>query len=584
MEQSNFLQALGWAVLNSLWQLALLWVIYQVLTGILSKIIFSGKPIRPSAKSSLASMLLIAGFGWFIYTFFSIFTSHTIDDAVISSGFINAEGNEQLNNWLHKTLPVASFLYLILLLLPTLHFIRNYRYVQIIRNHGLSKATVRWRIFVKKVAVQMGIKKPVHIWVSELVSSPVTIGYLKPVILVPLAAINHLTPQQLEAVLLHELSHIKRYDYLINLVINFIQTVLYFNPFVKAFVKTVEREREKSCDEMVMQFQYDSHEYATALLILEKTHHASKPLAVAASGKKNDLLHRVELILGVQKKPVISFNRLAGLLAAALCVITINALLIISKPSNNNNKDVSFNSISSPLYFFNNDYNDKSSNPLTVSSSNKTSEERKSAPVINHPDQNRIVSKVNKPASATSVTATANVSSHTPVSDIINVSYRPVIAIPQLKEYQEEQVKEAMSASKKVLESAHWKAIEKNIADVLTQNEKEHLKITFQKEVNKIDWNKLEDKLRIAYDKIDWNQINDQLTNAVYEIRLDSLQKVYSEAAGNLALIQKELSANELNGIPDTDITLKEVDQKKVQISKALDILKALKDKKIIHL
>ena len=106
-------------------------------------------------------------------------------------------------------------------------------------------------MFVKNLAAQMGIKKPVHVWISELVCSPVTIGYLKPIILVPLAAINHLTTQQLEAVLLHELSHIKRYDYLINLIINFIQTILYFNPLVKAFVKIIEREREKSCDEMV---------------------------------------------------------------------------------------------------------------------------------------------------------------------------------------------------------------------------------------------------------------------------------------------------------------------------------------------
>ncbi|MBK5270156.1 MAG: M56 family metallopeptidase, partial [Bacteroidia bacterium] len=583
MMQSDFLQALGWAVLNSLWQIALLWVLYQLVTGVLSKVIFLNKPVGPATKSSLASILLIAGFGWFIYTFLSIFTNHSTDDVVISSGIINAEGNQQLNNWLHKTLPAASFLYLILLILPLLHFTRNYRYVQIIRNNGLTKANVKWRIFVKRVVEQMGIKKPVHIWISEFVSSPVTIGYLKPVILVPLAAINNLSQQQMEAVLLHELSHIKRYDYLINLIINFIKTILYFNPFVKAFVKTVEREREKSCDEMVMQFQYDSHDYATALLILEKTHYSSKPLAVAASGKKNDLLHRIELILGIQNKTVLSFNRFAGLLAAALCVIGINALLIISKPSNNKSKDVTFNSISSPLYFFNNDYNDKVTKPEVVND-NKLSEERLASPIINHSTKNEVVSKVNDKPGAPAA-ALVNISSPEPAPfpDIINVSFKPVVPVPQLKNYQEEQVKEAMDASKKVIENIHWKVIEKNIADVLTQNEKELLKLNYQKEANKIDWNKLEDKLRIAYDKIDWNQINDQLNNAVYEIRLDSLQKVFSETASNLDLIERELTTNDQNGIPDTDITLKEVNQKKVEISKTLSTLKALRNKKIIH-
>jgi beta-lactamase regulating signal transducer with metallopeptidase domain len=580
MGQTNFLHALGWAVLNSLWQMALLWVIYQAVTGIFSKAALD-RPLRSSAKSSLASMLLIAGFAWFVYTFIFIYTSHTTDDTLITSGIINAEGNQQLNNWLHQTLPVASFVYLILLIVPLLLFIRNYRYVQIIRNQGLAKADVQWRMFVKKVGVQMGIKIPVHIWISELVSSPVTIGYLKPVILVPLAAINHLTTQQLEAVLLHELSHIKRYDYLINLIINFIQTILYFNPFVKAFVKTVEREREKSCDEMVMQFQYDSYEYASALLILEKRHYSSKPLAVAASGKKNDLLHRVELILGIQNKPVLSFNRLAGLLAAALCVIAMNALLILSKPSNKN-KDVSFNYVSSPLYFFNNDYNDETTPSSLVVNKNTSAKEKESSPVINHSKQSGILSKVNYKPSVPVVNA-ATISSPSPLSDFINVSFKLAEA-PELKKYQDEQVKEAMDASKKVLEDIHWKAIEKNIAEVLTQKEKGEVKLNYQKEVNNIDWNKLEDKLRVAYDNIDWEQINEQLNKAVGLIRLDSLQRVYSEAASNLDQVQKELTANDENGIPDTDITLKEVTQKKQQVTQTLNRLKALRTRKIVHL
>ncbi|MEI9912486.1 MAG: M56 family metallopeptidase [Bacteroidota bacterium] len=129
-----------------------------------------------------------------------------------------------MNNWLGTMLPVASLIYLVLLVLPVFYFIRNYRYVKAIRQLELSKVDVKWRIFVQNVAARMGIKKPVHIWLSGLVTTPVTIGYIKPVILLPLAAINHLSTQQMEAILLHELAHIRRYDYLLNLVIRFIQT------------------------------------------------------------------------------------------------------------------------------------------------------------------------------------------------------------------------------------------------------------------------------------------------------------------------------------------------------------------------
>jgi beta-lactamase regulating signal transducer with metallopeptidase domain len=572
MGQTNFLQALGWAMLNSLWQMAFLWVIYQFITGIISTAGL-GKKIKSSVKSSLASSLLITGFAWFIYTFVSAFISHIAINTVISSGLINPRGNVQLNKWLYQTLPVASLIYLILLVLPFLHFARNYRYVNIIRSNGLTKANVQWRMFVKNLAPQMGIKKPVHIWISELVSSPVTIGYLKPVILVPLAAINHLTPQQLEAVLLHELSHIKRYDYLINLIINFIQTILYFNPFVKAFVKIVEREREKSCDEMVMQFQYDSYEYASALLILEKTNHKSKQLAVGASGKKNDLLHRVELILGIHKKSFFSFNKLAGLFAALLCVIAVNALLIISR-SADSKKALSLANVSYPSYIFGavNTNNNETEPEIT---------EKQVLPIINHSKKTEPVGRqkhIQHPI-ATVVHAIPVLA-----PGFVNVNFAPAVEIPELKKYQEEQVKEAIDASKKILESLQWKAVEKNIADVFTEKEKEKLKSTYQTEINKIDWNKWEDKLRLAYDKIDWVRINDQLGTAVNQIRLDSLQRVYAEVASNLNIVREQLTNNNLKSIPDTDITLQEIDQKKQEVNKTLRMLKILRSKKVVHL
>jgi len=568
MGETSFLQALGWAVLNSLWQMAFLWVIYQSTLAIL-------KNIRSSTKSSLATSLLITGFAWFVYTFISIYSSYKTG-AVISSALINASGNEQLNNWLHQTLPIASIIYLVLLVLPILHFVRNYRYVQIIRNNGLTKADVQWKIFVKKVAVQLGIKKPVHIWISEFVSSPVTIGYLKPVILIPMAAINHLSTQQVEAVLLHELSHIKRYDYLINLVINFIRTILYYNPFVNAFVKTIEREREKSCDEMVMQFQYDSHEYATALLILEKNNHIPKSFVIAASGKKNDLLHRIESILGIHKRSVFSFNRIAGLFAALLCVIGINAVLIMSKP-NEMNKSVAFTQISSPFYFFTNDKPEEIM-PI-VNDAKPAGNEAQSSLVVNHATKSKPVSKSkDKP-----VTSTPVADYHTTVADFINVNYAPII-VPQLKEYQEAQVLKAIEASKKVIENVQWKALEKKIAEVYTQKQKEELKSAYKAKIDNLNWNKFENNLRIAYDKIDWDQVNTQLYTAITQITLDSLKTVLNAEASQLNRVQEELSANELTGIPDTDITLKDVEQKKQEVNKTLNTLRVIKTKKVIHL
>ena len=555
--QTNFLQSLGWAILNSLWQLALLWVIYQIISSIFSK-------INSSIKSALAFSLLITSFTWFIYTFLAVYTNQGTDTIVLSFALVSTDGNQQLNEWLQQTLPLASILYLVLLLLPVLQFVRNYRYVQIIRKFGLTKMNVEWRMFVKKVATQMNIKKTVKIWVSGFVSSPVTIGFLKPVILMPLAAINHLTPQQVEAIFLHELSHIKRFDYLINLIINLIQTILYFNPFVKAFVKIIETEREKSCDNMVLQFQYDSHEYATALLKLEKADTNNKSLTLAATGKKNDLLTRIELIMGVKKKPEISFNKLARLMAGILCIIALNAFLLLSKPENGI-RVASIKHFSSSFNFIANlqPVVKTTDAAITEQPERLNNQVRQVLPVA-EPSFSQYVASVISPALITASLEMANV--------------------PELKKYQEDRVEKTMIASKKVLENIQWKALEKSIADVFNQKEKEELKATYEKEIEKIDWKKWENNLRQAYDRIDWEKINTQLTSAVSQIRYDSLQMVYNKAISKLEVASKELSLNDLKGIPDTDITLKEIERKKTYVQTILNDLKKIRAKKIVHL
>jgi bla regulator protein blaR1 len=491
-----------------------------------------------------------------------------------------------LDNWLQQTLPVTSLLYLLLLVLPVLHFVRNYRYVQVIRHYGISKADVQWRMFVRKVAAQMGIKKPVHIWVSDLVTSPVTIGYLKPVILVPLAAINHLSTQQLEAVLLHELAHIRRYDYFINLLIKFIQTILYYNPFVKAFVKIVEREREKSCDEMVMQYQYDPHGYASALLVLEKSNHLPKSLAVAAAGKKSDLFHRIEWIMGVKKKPVVSFNKLAGLFAGLLCIIFLNAIIILSKPMDKNLPVAAFSPMASPLYFFTGDEMGNGGEPVTpelASISSVTTE----AVAAAERDGAKVEAEVNRAAAAAD--EDGKLSPEERIHSYIHpfamaAAAIEMPAVPPLNRVQEAQVKEAINASRKLLQEGTWKEVEKNIGEVFTQQQKEEIREEYQQEMSKIDMKKWESRLRTAYDKVDWDRVNAELGKAVNMIRLDSLRHVYVKALENITVVQAELKENNLTAIPDTDITLCEIEKQKNEVQKAINKLKVARVKKTIHL
>jgi beta-lactamase regulating signal transducer with metallopeptidase domain len=572
--QSNFLEALGWAVLNSLWQMAILWMAYQLISGIFRK---GGSP----QKSYLATSLIITGFTWFVYTFFSILTTNTSGNDIIASGLINVNANERVNHWLNRMLPIASLVYLALLLFPVFYFIRNYRYVQAIRKDALTKVDPQWRIFVRNVAARMGIKKQVRVWLSGIVTSPVTIGYIKPIILLPVAAVNQLSTEQMEAVLLHELAHIRRYDYFINLVIRFIQTILYFNPFVKALVKAVEIEREKSCDEMVIQFQYDPHGYASALLMLETNNYLPKPLAVAASGKKSDLLQRIECMLGVQKRQVFSFNKLAGLFAGLLCFIALNALLIASRPGKNSNDIASLTDMSSPFYFFTDgDAGARELNPVSKP------KEITTPSIVNHIQSQQPAAAERKEIKATNELPAALAHIDMPALPLTYVRFAETIApkIRQLKNYQEEQVEEALDASKKVLEDKQWKDVEKRIADAMTSYEKDALKYQYDKELSKVDWNKMKEKLSTAYDKIDWNSVNDNLNTALTEMKIDSLRQVYSVAISALSTLQKELCENNLKGIPDTDVSLGSLEQGKINVQKAINRLQKVRTRKIVHL
>jgi beta-lactamase regulating signal transducer with metallopeptidase domain len=567
---SNFLQALGWAVLNSLWQMAFLWVIFQV--------ILSFGNCRSAFKSKMATVLLSAGFSWFLFTLIShwIIDPNSIKRALLAIGsfqITNAAWNDQLQTFL----PYASIAYLLLLLIPTIQFIRNYRFVQVLRTTGLSKCHVDLRIFVQRFGERMGIHKPVHIYVSDLITSPVTIGFLKPIILMPIAALTNLTQKQVEAVLLHELSHIRRYDYLINLLISFIRTILYFNPFVRLFAKTIERERERSCDEMVIQFEYDPHGYASALLILEKNNLIRPSIAVAASGQRRDLLYRIEKILGIEKRKTPDFRRLGGLLAGLVCIIGMNALFFFSSPVIQSNA-IALNAFSNPFYQLVSDGKEYVLDKPVGKQEMKTQVVKKTkTPTV----KKKIVSfkEINVIPEEHFVYTNPSPSE----SEFALVDQRMTLE-PKLKKYQEEQVKGTVEAAKKILEEGQWKQVEKNVADALTQVEKEDLKEKYYNQVDKVNWEKLENKLRLSYNELNWDKINVQLSNAITTIKLDSIKQSYTIVLNDLCQAENWMTENKCQSIPDTDLKLKEIRLHKNRVHEQLNIINAIKLRKIIHL
>lgn len=336
-QHSPFLQSLGWAIANSLWQAAALWITYRLVIGIY-------KNASARFKNNLSTILLCCSFVWFCVTLFTkYFTIQRYSDSynvqLYQADLKAASFNwhELLNNmaWI---LPYLSVAYLLLLVFFSVRLINIYRFTSFIKVSGLQKPGVEWKLFTEKVARHMGITKNIRLWVSHHIDVPATIGFLKPVILIPLASINQLSTDQMEAIILHELSHIKRNDYLINLFISIIETILFFNPFVVLLAKAIKKEREDCCDDFVIQYQYDRHAYASALLSLEQFRSVNLKLAIGATSGKKQLLLRIKRIMEINNSTNFNYGQK---LAALLLITGVICSVAWLSPQHNKNIKVS---------------------------------------------------------------------------------------------------------------------------------------------------------------------------------------------------------------------------------------------------
>ena len=292
---SVFLKTLGWALLNSLWQMALLWFLYMVLP-------YLAKNLSSRVRHGIALLVLLTGSAWFLLGL--IYAGFTETGAVFTgTGLLPDQDATAL--WLpaaggafDRFVPYCALLYLGVLFFQSARYTKYYLYACRLRKRGLKKALPTLRLFVEQTAWQLGIRKKVGIWLSSLADCPMTLGFFKSVILIPIASVNRLTTRQVEAILLHELAHIKRSDYLLNLLVTLTGILFFFNPFARLLIETIRKEAENSCDDLVMQFRYDPQLYSAALLSLEKSRKQER-LAMAALGKNNQvLLDRIRRITG----------------------------------------------------------------------------------------------------------------------------------------------------------------------------------------------------------------------------------------------------------------------------------------------
>jgi beta-lactamase regulating signal transducer with metallopeptidase domain len=185
-----------------------------------------------------------------------------------------------------------------------------------------------WRNRVGELATRLQVRTAVRLRVYARVYVPAVMGWLRPVILIPASALTDLTPGQLEALLLHELAHVRRHDYAVNLLQTAAETLLFYHPAVWWASRVVRQERENCCDDLAARACGSRVVYARALAAMEERRAVPTRLALAARG--GALLHRIRRIVGL---PVPHHDRWTPLLATLFIASACVFLLLMPRAS-----------------------------------------------------------------------------------------------------------------------------------------------------------------------------------------------------------------------------------------------------------
>lgn len=330
----DLVRALGWSILHALWQA---FFVYACL-----KVVLKLWPMASARiKYNLSFFALSGIFAWFLITFYQqwhtitaakellvqYIPAHPADMAALAAQPVAPYPGQlemvMLFPSLELCFPILVTLYLAGMLLMTIKLTSDLLQLQHIRTTMVEPMGEVWEKHLQRLMGRLKLSRPVKLLVSRYIQVPVMLGFLKPVILLPVAMVNNLSEEQLEAILLHELAHVKRNDYLLNIFQSIVETILFFNPFVWLISRIIRQEREHCCDDLVIAGTVQPLHYAKALMALETYRLTSNPMAMAAADDKQHLFHRIKRIMEMKTKHLNYSQKLLAVLIIATALVSI---------------------------------------------------------------------------------------------------------------------------------------------------------------------------------------------------------------------------------------------------------------------
>lgn len=302
---SPLLAGLAITLIHFLWQGALVALLLKALLSLISY-------QKSQLRYALSSLAMLANLILPAITFFIVYDIEYRQ----ATNFVHAlplldqnlyleqiQANIWYMEWL-EYLPALAMVWLTIVAVLALKLIIELYNVNKLPLQGCTAVDIALRNRFDALTTKVGLSRNVALLLSKKTDVPMAIGWLKPVVLIPFSMLSGLTPQQLDMLLLHELAHIRRHDYLVNFLQTLVEILLFFHPAVSWVSKQMRNEREYCSDDIAVQHCGSSLAYAhtladTASLCEKHRHHTIPNMAMAASG--GDLKQRVVRLLGNQQ-------------------------------------------------------------------------------------------------------------------------------------------------------------------------------------------------------------------------------------------------------------------------------------------
>jgi beta-lactamase regulating signal transducer with metallopeptidase domain len=300
-------RAISWTLIHSVWE----GLFFALAAGI--TLLGTGRS-HPSVRYRMLSiqflffLFIIAGtFAWEwnhedpVNNFHSIITGNDNAPAVPNNAVVQPALQynllDSVADFLSNHTSTLLAVWFMIFLLKSIKVISSLAWLQRLRLYKSYEPDLYWKTKIAELGIRLGIKKVVRLMESELIRVPAVFGHLKPVIFIPLGILANMPSQQVEAVLLHELAHIRRSDYLFNLVQNIAETVFFFNPALLWLSSLVRQEREHCCDDIAIAETGDRKQFIETLIRFREIYFDHRLTYVPAfPGTRNSFLNRIKRI------------------------------------------------------------------------------------------------------------------------------------------------------------------------------------------------------------------------------------------------------------------------------------------------